>query len=68
MPSPTILCHNGNARVEECDVCIVRAGVAGLNVLFAANQYLSRDQKGGSRLFPTLAHRRSPGDVTLVAE
>jgi cation diffusion facilitator CzcD-associated flavoprotein CzcO len=31
--------------VETCDVCIVGAGIAGLNVLFAASRYLSRDQK-----------------------
>ena len=33
------------ARVETCDVCIVGAGIAGLNALFAASRYLSRDQK-----------------------
>jgi len=32
-------------QVESCDVCIVGAGVAGLNALFVASQYLSRDQK-----------------------
>jgi hypothetical protein len=31
--------------VESCDVCVVGAGVAGLNALFVASQYLSRDQK-----------------------
>jgi thioredoxin reductase len=31
--------------VETCDVCIVGAGIAGLNALFAASQYLSRDNK-----------------------
>jgi cation diffusion facilitator CzcD-associated flavoprotein CzcO len=31
--------------VETCDVCIAGAGVAGLNALFVACQYLSRDQK-----------------------
>ena len=31
--------------VETCDVCIVGAGLAGLNALFVASQYLSRDQK-----------------------
>ena len=35
----------GDAGVERCDVCIVGAGIAGLNALFAASQYLSRDQK-----------------------
>ena len=30
---------------ETCDVCIVGAGIAGLNALFAASRYLSRDQK-----------------------
>jgi cation diffusion facilitator CzcD-associated flavoprotein CzcO len=34
-----------NIAVERCDVCIVGAGVAGLNALFVASQYLSRDQK-----------------------
>jgi hypothetical protein len=33
------------ARIETCDVCIVGAGLAGLNALFVASQYLSRDQK-----------------------
>ncbi|MGH3525101.1 MAG: FAD-dependent oxidoreductase, partial [Mycobacterium sp.] len=33
------------ARVESCDVCIVGAGLAGLNALFVASRYLSRDQK-----------------------
>jgi thioredoxin reductase len=31
--------------VENCDVCIVGAGIAGLNALFVASRYLSRDQK-----------------------
>jgi thioredoxin reductase len=30
---------------ETCDVCIVGAGIAGLNALFAVSRYLSRDQK-----------------------
>jgi cation diffusion facilitator CzcD-associated flavoprotein CzcO len=34
-----------NDAVDACDVCIVGAGVAGLNALFVASQYLSRDQK-----------------------
>jgi Pyridine nucleotide-disulphide oxidoreductase len=34
-----------SARVESCDVCIVGAGIAGLNALFVASRYLSRDQK-----------------------
>jgi cation diffusion facilitator CzcD-associated flavoprotein CzcO len=34
-----------DAAVETCDVCIAGAGVAGLNALFVASQYLSRDQK-----------------------
>src|ERR1700754_300470 len=33
------------APVEPGDVCIVGAGIAGLNALFAASRYLSRDQK-----------------------
>lgn len=31
--------------VETCEICIVGAGIAGLNALFAASRYLSRDQK-----------------------
>ena len=34
-----------DSAVETCDVCIVGAGIAGLNALFVASQYLSRDQK-----------------------
>jgi cation diffusion facilitator CzcD-associated flavoprotein CzcO len=34
-----------SARVERADVCIVGAGIAGLNALFAASQYLSPEQK-----------------------
>ncbi len=30
--------------VEKCDVCIVGAGIAGMNALFAASRYLSSDQ------------------------
>src|SRR5689334_6291697 len=29
----------------SCDVCIVGAGIAGVNALFSASKYLSRDQK-----------------------
>ncbi|MGW0039728.1 FAD-dependent oxidoreductase [Gordonia sp. NPDC003376] len=32
-------------RVTNCDVCIVGAGIAGLNALFVASRYLSQDQK-----------------------
>ena len=31
--------------VEKCDVCIVGAGLAGMNALFVASRYLSRDQR-----------------------
>jgi hypothetical protein len=31
--------------MESCDVCIVGAGIAGLNALFVASRYLTRDQK-----------------------
>jgi hypothetical protein len=34
-----------DSAVETCDVCIVGAGLAGLNALFAASRYLSRDQR-----------------------
>jgi hypothetical protein len=30
---------------ERCDVCIVGAGIAGLNALFVASRYLSSDQR-----------------------
>jgi thioredoxin reductase len=32
-------------EVQECDVCIVGAGIAGLNALFVASRYLTRDQR-----------------------
>ena len=32
-------------QVERCDVCIVGAGYAGLNALYAASRYLSRDRR-----------------------
>lgn len=31
--------------VEKCDVCIVGAGLAGMNALFVASRYLSREQR-----------------------
>ena len=31
--------------VETCEVCIVGAGIAGLNALFVTSRYLARDQK-----------------------
>ena len=31
--------------MERCDVCIVGAGIAGLNALFVASRYLTSDQK-----------------------
>jgi thioredoxin reductase len=34
-----------DVAVQRCDVCIVGAGIAGLNALFAASRYLSRDQR-----------------------
>lgn len=34
-----------DVAVERCDLCIVGAGIAGLNALFVASRYLSRDQK-----------------------
>ena len=36
---------NPNVTVERSDVCIVGAGIAGLNALFVASRYLSSDQK-----------------------
>src|ERR1700742_5103183 len=35
----------GSALVQRCDIRIVGAGLAGLNPLFVASRYLSRDQK-----------------------
>jgi cation diffusion facilitator CzcD-associated flavoprotein CzcO len=34
-----------DTAVESCDVCIVGAGIGGLNALFVASRYLSGDQK-----------------------
>ncbi|WP_374103506.1 NAD(P)-binding protein [Rhodococcus sp. MH15] len=34
-----------DGAVESCDVCIVGAGITGLNALFVARRYLERDQK-----------------------
>lgn len=38
---------NADQRVEEiaCDLCILGAGISGLNALFVASRYLSRNQK-----------------------
>ncbi|MGA1146963.1 MAG: FAD-dependent oxidoreductase [Candidatus Nanopelagicales bacterium] len=36
---------NGVPLAEKCDVCIVGAGFAGINALFVASRYLSRDQR-----------------------
>jgi hypothetical protein len=36
---------DGAPRVERCDVCILGAGIAGINALFVASRYLSRDHK-----------------------
>ena len=33
------------AAIKRCDVCIVGAGIAGMNALFVASRYLSRDRK-----------------------
>ncbi|MGH3643121.1 MAG: FAD-dependent oxidoreductase, partial [Mycobacterium sp.] len=34
-----------DGTVQRCDVCIVGAGIAGLNALFVASRYLSRNQR-----------------------
>ena len=34
-----------HTTTQRCDVCIVGAGVAGLNALFAASRYLTPDQR-----------------------
>ncbi|MGV0837229.1 FAD-dependent oxidoreductase [Mycolicibacterium thermoresistibile] len=33
------------ATIERCDVCVVGAGIAGLNALFVASRYLTGDQR-----------------------
>ena len=43
-PQPSVVTPPSVA-VDSCEVCIVGAGVAGLNALFVASHYLSRDQK-----------------------
>jgi cation diffusion facilitator CzcD-associated flavoprotein CzcO len=43
-PQPSVVTPPGVA-VDTYEVCIVGAGVAGLNALFVAGEYLSRDQK-----------------------
>jgi thioredoxin reductase len=40
---PTVTARD--VAVARCDVCIVGAGIAGLNALFAASRYLSHDQR-----------------------
>lgn len=37
--------QSANPETITCDLCILGAGIAGLNALFAASRYLSRDQK-----------------------
>lgn len=39
------VCSAETPGLASCDVCIVGAGLAGLNALFVASRYLSRDQK-----------------------
>jgi hypothetical protein len=36
---------NGTARIENCDLCIVGMGAAGLNALYAASKYLTKNDK-----------------------
>jgi cation diffusion facilitator CzcD-associated flavoprotein CzcO len=43
LPPPGVI--PPDVAVQSCDVCIVGAGLAGLNALFVASRYLSRDQK-----------------------
>ena len=37
--------QSSNPEIITCDLCILGSGIAGLNALFAASRYLSRDQK-----------------------
>ena len=32
-------------QIDQCEICIVGAGIAGLNALFAASQYLGRNDR-----------------------
>ena len=41
----TGISDNTSERVETCDVCIVGAGLAGLNALFVASRYLTPSQR-----------------------
>ncbi|MGX9787449.1 FAD-dependent oxidoreductase [Mycobacterium sp. MMS18-G62] len=36
---------DGEVAIERCEVCIVGAGIAGLNALFVVSRYLSDDQR-----------------------
>ena len=36
---------SAGTRVEQCDLCIVGAGLAGINALFVASRYLSPEQR-----------------------
>lgn len=60
----TLETQPADLRAEEvaCDLCILGAGIAGLNALFAATRYLSRNQR------VVLVDRRpSPGGMWLSA-
>lgn len=35
----------GTLQIDQCEICIVGAGIAGLNALFAASQYLGRNDR-----------------------
>jgi hypothetical protein len=37
--------ESSEVQPERCEVCVVGAGLTGLNALFAASRYLGRDQK-----------------------
>ena len=44
MTTSTVLSET-STPVQTCDVCIVGAGITGMNALFVASRYLTRDQK-----------------------
>ena len=43
---------NGDARVVTCELCIVGAGIAGLNALFAAREIFERHDRDNEGKLP----------------
>jgi glycine/D-amino acid oxidase-like deaminating enzyme len=38
-------CAVHGTEVETCELCVIGAGIAGLNALFAASEYLKKTDK-----------------------